>query len=646
MTILAPLAALFALSLPAIIVLHLRRSRPRPLPVTTLRFWEEAQRWQRQRVSLRRPPRALLLALQLVAAALLTLALVRPALPLPWLPGNAAPGQLLLVLDRSAAMRATDVAPTRFDAARARALAAGAPAEQAVTVLTLGAAPQTLRSRNGADRAALLDALDRLAPGGGRADLNGALPLLRASLAPGQPNRIVVLSDGVFAAPPDRAALAALPAALTWERIGGPADNVAITTFTARRAPQAPDRLELFARVGNFSAAPVTAQARLEADGATLDERRLALPRGGAVDLVWQVPAATRGAWLHVAAPDALPADNDAQVVLRDVAQVNVLLVAAQPGDLGRALAAQPGVALKTVTPADYAAAPLTSPADLTVFDGVVPATLPDGGVLLVAPPADNPLLPATERQETPRVARVDTASPLLAGVDLGGVTFAAQRDYQLPAWATEVAGADDGPLIVRGQYRGHDVVAFTFDLAHSDLPKKLAFPLLIGNVVGQLQTHDVPMTADLGAGVSLRPVAGTARAQLRGPDGAVRDLALADTPAGVPAAYVTPDHPGLYALIERDASGTVLLQESFAVNAGDQVASNLRDVAADLPPGRGGAAPGLPETAGASVPRRLGELWPALLALALVILAIEWAIGLLGPASPRREAARVARRQ
>ncbi|HEX5505315.1 MAG TPA: hypothetical protein VFW96_22040, partial [Thermomicrobiales bacterium] len=73
-----------------------------------------------------------------------------------------------------------------------------------------------------------------------------------------------------------------------------------------------------------------------------------------------------------------------------------------------------------------------------------------------------------------------------------------------------------------------------------------------------------------------------------------------------------------------------------------------------DLPPGRGGAAPGVPAPAGTpalsrvlgSAPRRLGELWPALLALALVILAIEWAVGLLGPASPRREAARVARRQ
>ncbi|HET8627593.1 MAG TPA: VWA domain-containing protein, partial [Thermomicrobiales bacterium] len=536
MTVLAPLAALFALSLPAIVLLHLRRSRPRPLPVTTLRFWEEAQRWQRQRVALRRPPRALLLALQLAVAALLTLALVRPALPLPWLPGNAPPGQLLLVLDRSAAMRATDVAPTRFDAARARAraLAAGAPADEAVTVLTLGAEPQTLRSRNGADRAALLDALDRLAPGGGRADLNGALPLLRASLAPGQPNRVVVLSDGVFAAPPDRAALAALPATLTWERIGGPANNVAITTFTARSAAQAPDRLELFARVSNFSDAPVSTQARLEVDGATLDQRALALPRGGAVDLVWQVPAGTRGAWLHVAANDALPADNDAQVVLRDAPQVNVLLVSAKPGDLGRALAAQPGVALHPIAPSDYAAAAPPPAADLTVFDGVVPPTLPDGGILLVDPPPDNPLIPARpESSETPQVARVDAASPLLAGVDLGGVSFAMQPDYQTPSWATEIAGSDGGPLIVRGEYQGHDILAFTFDLAHSDLPKRLAFPLLIGNAVALLQTHDVPASAALGAGVPLRPVAGTARAQLRGPDGAVHDLALADTPSG-----------------------------------------------------------------------------------------------------------------
>ena len=241
---LAPLAALFALSLPAIIILHMRHSRSQPLPVTTLRFWAEATRHQRQRIALRRPPRSLLLLLQLLAAALIALALLRPALPVPGLPGNAPPRQLIVILDRSAAMRATDVAPSRFEVAKARArdLIATAATEEAVTLVTLGSDERTLRSRDAGDRAALLAALDALGPGGGRADLNAALPLLRSVLLPERENRIVLLSGGNFTTAPEAEPLANLPATLQWERIGTNSNNLAITTMVVRRSAQSPDR--------------------------------------------------------------------------------------------------------------------------------------------------------------------------------------------------------------------------------------------------------------------------------------------------------------------------------------------------------------------------------------------------------------------
>jgi hypothetical protein len=116
-----------------------------------------------------------------------------------------------------------------------------------------------------------------------------------------------------------------------------------------------------------------------------------------------------------------------------------------------------------------------------------------------------------------------------------------------------------------------------------------------------------------------------------------------------MPTAYVVADQPGLYALIERDDSGATLLQESFAVNGGDPIASNLRAVAAALPAGAGGEAPALAAIApgqggGATVvaPRRLGELWPILLGLAVALLAIEWVVGLGILARPRAEGGRV----
>lgn len=653
-TWLAPLAAIFGLSLPILIILHMRHSRAKPLSVTTMRFWTEATRHRRQRLAWRRPPRSLLLLLQLLVAALIVLALVRPALPLPSLPGNTAPRQLIVVLDRSAAMRATDVSPSRFDVAksRARSLITAAPPEEAVTLLTLGSEQQTLRSRDAGDRATLLSALDALTPGGGRADLNGALPTLGAVLLPERENRIVLLSAGIFDGEPDRALLAALPATLTWEKIGAAADNLAITTTAIRRSAQNADRTELFARVANYATTPITARSEIEADGVAVDTRLLTIAANGTVELVWPLPPGTRGARLQVAPingrPDPLPFDNEAYVVTRDTSQSRILLVSDNPGELKRALTAQAGTTVTTVSPQGFNT---DQQYDLTVFDRFVPAALPRGGVLLVTPQTAGSLLPnAGTIEQSPKVARLDRESAILSGVDLSGLTFAPSPIYNLPAWATEVVGSEKGPLILAGNRDGREIVAITFDLAASGLTKKLAFPILIGNIVGRLQTHRVPTDAALGAGVLIAPVAGTTSVQLREPSGTIRDLELRSSVGGAPTAFITLDQPGLYAVIEHDKNGATILQESFAVNGGDTVSSNLRAVATPLPDGVGGLAPPLPSNATepataapeAPTPRQLGELWPILLALAGLLLLIEWVAGLGGLTPPRRETERV----
>ena len=130
MGILAPLAlALLALALP-IIALYLLRPRRPAAPVSSLLLWQAALTdveanapWQRLR-------RNWLLLLQLAILALLALASARPVFSA----GGATTGNLIVVLDGSASMRATDVTPNRFERARAsvRSLAALEP-ELAVT---------------------------------------------------------------------------------------------------------------------------------------------------------------------------------------------------------------------------------------------------------------------------------------------------------------------------------------------------------------------------------------------------------------------------------------------------------------------------------------------------------------------------------
>ena len=107
-----------ALAVPlGIVLLYFLRLRRRPLEVPSTFLWRKSIEdlhvntlWQRLR-------RNILLLLQLLVAAALIAALLRPA----WNVTNTG-DRIVIVLDQSASMSATDVKPTRLADAKRRAL--------------------------------------------------------------------------------------------------------------------------------------------------------------------------------------------------------------------------------------------------------------------------------------------------------------------------------------------------------------------------------------------------------------------------------------------------------------------------------------------------------------------------------------------
>ncbi|MGH9190843.1 MAG: vWA domain-containing protein, partial [Acidimicrobiales bacterium] len=131
--------------------------------------------------------------MQLLVASAVALALMRPVL----VGAAGAAGTTVVLLDGSATMQATDVSPSRFGVAvaRARATADRLSAGQQMAVVLLGPHAQLLASPT-ADPAVLRSALDRARPSGEAADLAEGVSLANAVLA-GRPGGSVVLySDG------------------------------------------------------------------------------------------------------------------------------------------------------------------------------------------------------------------------------------------------------------------------------------------------------------------------------------------------------------------------------------------------------------------------------------------------------------------
>lgn len=119
----APAALWWLVLVPLVVLLYMLRARREPRVVSSTLLWERAARDLVARMPVRRFERNLLLLLQVMAISFLALALARPSISLPGLAGNG----VVLVVDTSASMQATDVRPSRLAAAQqeARALLDG-----------------------------------------------------------------------------------------------------------------------------------------------------------------------------------------------------------------------------------------------------------------------------------------------------------------------------------------------------------------------------------------------------------------------------------------------------------------------------------------------------------------------------------------
>jgi Ca-activated chloride channel family protein len=110
---------------------------------------------------------------------------------------------ILLVTDVSGSMKATDIAPTRLEAAKEaeHRFVDDVPEEVQIGVMAFNLSPRTLQ-RPTRDRELVHIAIEKLDNNGGTATgeaLNGALQLLRPPLEPGEepaPAAVVLLSDG------------------------------------------------------------------------------------------------------------------------------------------------------------------------------------------------------------------------------------------------------------------------------------------------------------------------------------------------------------------------------------------------------------------------------------------------------------------
>ncbi len=608
MSFFSPLSLLWLLPMAGLIVLmYILKLRRRDVVVSSTYLWRQVIRDVQANAPFQKLRKNLLLFLQLLAVALLVLALSRPF----WRSQGLGGRSVVLLLDNSASMSATDVGRSRLDEARREAikLVNDMRTEDQMMVLSAASRPEAHTGFTG-NRGELINAIESVQPRETRTNMRDAVNLAAALVAARDASQIDIVSDGAFD-PVNNVNLGKTH--VVFHPVGKAARNVGITAIDYRRSLTGEKTVEIFVTVRNFDSKPRTLNVVLAHEKDVVDAQEITLQPNSESPDIFEIPEPEQPLTLHVQleVQDDLAADDQASLVLTPRKIIKTLLVTKENFFLETGANVDPDVDLNKIKPAEF-----TSPSgyDVVIFDGSAPAKLPEGNYLFVNCTSNqSPATPGAEHQSQSLIAP-DRTHPVLRFVDFGKTRWVAMRQGKPAGWAQELATSESGTAIVAGEKNKMRALWIGFDLSLSNglFATTAAYPIFISNALHWLAHTDENAAGQVRTGtpITLDAPPSTGRVTIVKPDGGKRELAV---PPNGKIVFDEADQAGFYTV-----TGAGNYRRVFTANLADYAESNITP---RRTPGLGVNPPG-------QVGRRVTitrELWPWLAGGLLALLALEW---------------------
>jgi hypothetical protein len=625
---LAELVAIFGASGLGVVVLYLLKLRRRVVSVPFAPLWERILRDRDATTLFAKLRRLLSLLLQLGLLAILVLALGNPR-PVE----SLVRGRTVVVLvDASASMQATDVRPNRLVVAQneVKKIIGGLHGADRVLIAQMDALVTPLGPMTG-DAAALERSVDMVRGTDTRADFPRALRFAIDALRGTDSPEIIVVSDGALGTAADASGPVRLGAVkLSYVRVGRESRNVGITQFSVRRYPLEKSRYEVMLELTNTGSEAEDVELQLLGDGTPVDLTTIRLKPGERLPRFYpQLSGASRTLEAKIARADGthddLPADDHAFALLPERRRSKVLVVTEGNTYLEAALLLDEYLDVTDVVPDGYAGAVGKAKWDAVIFDRVTPAQAPGTNALYLDPRGLGGPVASQGDLKTPGFDKLDRKHPVVRFLALDAVNVS--RGHRLvPQAGDKILGAADGgasPILVAGERSGAKFVALGFDVRDSDLPLRPAWPLFVLNCIDWFTDEDARYLSSYRTGEVWRvPVAnGTEAVTVKLPDGTTQAVAVQDG-----RAVLLGERAGFYDLMARrsdsstDTAAPTSETTSFAANLvnADESAIEPRDQL--IVDGR---------IAGSVLGYRVGvrrDIWVVLLLIAAVLTTLEWA--------------------
>ncbi|HSO40848.1 MAG TPA: VWA domain-containing protein [Labilithrix sp.] len=635
----AQVAGIFAAAAVFATALYILKLRRRTVAVPFSKLWEKILRDKEATSLFSRLKRLLSLLVQLALLALLAIALGDPRAEALVTKGGK---NLVVLVDASASMQATDVGTSRLGVAKdeIKKVIRGLGGSDRMLVAQMDAAITPLGPMSG-DTSELERALDSIKATDARADFPRALRFATDSLRGLSNPEIVIVSDGRLGDAVDSAGKVHIgdDVKLTYVPIGTAARNVGITAFSVRRYPLDKSRYEVMLEVTNTGPEQEDIELSLLGDSTLVDLTKLRLKPGERLPRFYpNLSGASRTLEAKIAplpgSKDSLPADDHAYALLPERRRAKVLVVSPGNTYLEAALLLDEYLDVQVASPKEYVdkIAPSGAKLDVIIFDGATPANPPRANAIYLDPRGPGSPVKVEAELKQPGFDKIERKHPIVRWTALDDVNIA--RGHKLVAETGDkvVGASEQGPILIAGQRGGFKFVALGFDTRDSDLPLRVAWPLLLLNSINWFTDEDSQYISSFRTGDVWRVpvVSQSGQARLKTPGGAELLVPVHEGRAvylGEKAGFyelsgaegVDPSAAAPGAAPTSTTGGPPATVGSFAANLLDADESSIEPARELVVDGK---------KAGALSAFQIGvrrEIWIYLLLAALLLTAIEW---------------------
>jgi hypothetical protein len=469
--------------IPILLLIHTFKPKPRQVDVTNLFLWQEVLRERNSRLTFERLKKNLPLLFQILIVLIAALALAKPV----WMYDTSKKGNMILVIDTSASMKTKSGSGTRFDVASEKAveLIGQHDTDQKILIVEAGSKPAVkagfLENSNQAK-----NIIKSLSPSDASADLEDAIYLALSFVDPAKADTLYLITDGGGG---DFSALVKNHPNIKPILITGGNHNIGITQFEFRQELDHRNRYEIMLEIKNFNPTLIECPVLLSIDNAIIFDNPISFDAYEKKLLIFPYSGLITGiAKAILEIDDDFAVDNHAYLSLNAAKDIWVLLVSKGNLFLNKLLDVYPNFkvnSVKEIIPSSWTEQTLRH--DIVIVDRMDFPETAKGNFLLID--AYSPSIPIlkTGQVSFPKHLDWNRKSPLMANINLGGLIVEEGARLQADNRLQPVIASTQTGLMYTYEKGGLRAVLLGFDLTKSDLPLKVAFPVMMSNIFNWL---------------------------------------------------------------------------------------------------------------------------------------------------------------